>query len=166
MDTSTSDVQRIFASLERRIRQPNRFFLGRPSASTAVKFHNTVLGAVSTGWRPTGDAFHPLFVTSVLEWGDGPMESDLMADGNSRGTFAGLDFGGLRMMGGGQDLEFHREITGEIELDMEVSLDSVDLKSGRSGEFIVARFLRRYLDEDDVLYTTCQETFIARGAEA
>ena len=55
----------------------------------------------------------PNFLTSIIEWGLGPLESEMREDGNHQGAIAekliGMkaeDLEGLRMMGGGNEITF------------------------------------------------------------
>ncbi len=55
----------------------------------------------------------PNFLTSIIEWGLGPLESEMREDGNHKGAIAqkliGMkaeDLEGLRMMGGGNEISF------------------------------------------------------------
>lgn len=55
----------------------------------------------------------PNFLTSIIEWGLGPLENEMREDGNHKGAIAqkliGMkpeDLEGLRMMGGGNEITF------------------------------------------------------------
>jgi len=104
----------------------------------------------------------PLYLSSVMGWEAGPPEEALRSDGTGGQEAAGLPVEGLRLMGGGQDLEFHHPATDGMEVTMELGPESVELKDGRSGQFLVITLTRRYRDQNDRLLVTCRETFIAR----
>ncbi len=104
----------------------------------------------------------PLYLSSVMGWEAGPPEEALRSDGTGGQEAAGLPVEGLRLMGGGQDLEFHHPVTDGMEVTMELGPESVELKDGRSGQFLVITLTRRYRDRNDRLLVTCRETFIAR----
>ena len=104
----------------------------------------------------------PLFLSRVLVWEPGPFEQSLRPDGTAGQEIAQLPVEGLRLMGGGQDLEFHRPVTDGTEVTMELATESVELKEGRSGSFLIIKLRRRYLDRDDQTLMICRETFIAR----
>lgn len=120
-----------------------------------------------TGSLPdhTGDLARPLFLTSVLAWGEGPEEPELLPDGNAADPFAGFDVAGLRLMGGGQQLTFHRDLTPDVPVVVDVTLASADLKQTGSGSLLVLVVERRYADEGGPL-VDCRETFLGREALA
>jgi acyl dehydratase len=103
-----------------------------------------------------------LYLSSVMGWEVGPPEDQLRADGTGGQEAVGLPVDGVRLMGGGQDLEFHHPVTDSMEVTMEVGPESVELKEGRSGQFLVITLTRRYRDQNDRLLVTCRENFIAR----
>jgi acyl dehydratase len=103
-----------------------------------------------------------LFLSSVLGWEAGPHEELLRPDGTAGQEVALLPIAGLRLMGGGQDLEFHRPVTDGMEVTMELGTESVELKQGRSGPFLVITLSRKYLDQEQRPLVTCRESFIAR----
>lgn len=105
---------------------------------------------------------HPLFLSAVMGWGDGPPESDLRADGTEPSATAGLPLEGLRLMGAGQDLTVHRAVAGGDHVAMSLSVDDVVLKDGKSGPLIVLTLRREYELHDGTAVATCLETFIAR----
>jgi acyl dehydratase len=104
----------------------------------------------------------PLYLSSVMGWDPGPAEDALRADGTGGQEAASLPVEGVRLMGGGQDLQFHLPVTDGMEVTMEVGPESVELKEGRSGQFLVITVTRRYRDQNDRLLVTCRENFIAR----
>ena len=110
----------------------------------------------------TGVVAPPLFLTSVMGWRSGPPNEQLKGDGTEGSETGGLSLGGLRLMGGGQDIEFHQEVRDNVEVISEASLDSVELKEGSSGRFLIIKILRRYFDRAGFELLTCRETFIAR----
>jgi len=109
-----------------------------------------------------GIAAPPLFLSSVLIWEPGPLEQLLKPDGTAGQEIAQLPLEGLRLMGGGQELEFHRPVTDGTEVTMELATEGIELKEGRSGSFLVITLRKRYLDRDDRTLMIARETFIAR----
>jgi hydroxyacyl-ACP dehydratase HTD2-like protein with hotdog domain len=120
-----------------------------------------------TGSLPghAGDLSRPLFLTSVLAWGEGPEETDLLPDGNAADPFAGFDVAGLRLMGGGQELRFHRDLEPGVPVTVDVMLASADVKETASGHLLVLVVERRYSDARGLL-VECRETFLGREALA
>ena len=104
----------------------------------------------------------PIFLTAVMGWEAGPLESDLRADGSVPTATAGLPLEGLRLMGAGQELEFHRPAVDGQRVTMDLSIEAVSLKKGKSGDLIVLTLLRRYHDSAGNALVTCHENLIAR----
>ena len=104
----------------------------------------------------------PLFLSSVLGWGAGAPDGALRADGTAPDDTADLPLTGLRLMGAGQDIDFHNPVHDGVRLVRETSVEDVTLKEGRSGPFLVVTLLRRFLDESGTPLLTCRENFIAR----
>jgi hypothetical protein len=68
----------------------------------------------------------------------------------------------MRIMGGGQDLELHAPVTDGTRVSMELRLDGVELKQGRSGDLLLIKVTQIYRDAAGRPLVTCRETFIAR----
>ena len=97
-----------------------------------------------------------------MGWQAGPDESDLYPDGTAHGFVPGVPLAEVRLMGAGQDLEFHRQPQVGSDVTLETTVSDVQLKHGRSGDLLFIGLTRRYTDADGILLTTCRETFIAR----
>jgi hypothetical protein len=65
-------------------------------------------------------------------------------------------------MGGGQDLELHAPVIDGTRVSMELRLEGVELKQGRSGDLLLIKVIQIYRDAEDRPLVTCRETFIAR----
>jgi acyl dehydratase len=104
----------------------------------------------------------PLFLSAVRNWQTGPPQDSLRPDGTTSHEFAFLPLEGFRMMGGGQDLDLHAPVTDGTRVSMELRLDDVQLKQGRSGPLLLIRITQTYRDDRDRLLVTCRETFVAR----
>lgn len=104
----------------------------------------------------------PVFLTAVVAWSPGPSERLLRPDGAESAEVGGVHLDGLRLMGAGQDLEFHSEIVPGLDITMDVTVEDITLKRGASGTLMFVSLLRRYHDAADQLLVTCRETFIAR----
>lgn len=103
----------------------------------------------------------PLYLSSVLAWGGGPAERDLLPDGNAPDPFSGVDLAGLRLMGGGQELRFHRDPNPGVPMWVEVTVADVELKSATAGLLLVLTLDRKYQDADGLL-VECREKFLGR----
>ncbi|WP_028922656.1 FAS1-like dehydratase domain-containing protein [Pseudonocardia acaciae] len=120
--------------------------------------------AVASGETPGRYDEHapPLFLTSVLGWGDGPVDDELRPDGTGTEETADLPLSGLRLMGAGQELEFGEPLCDGVTVTVETSIADVQLKEGRSGRLMLLTILRAYSDESGRRLVTCRENFIAR----
>lgn len=103
-----------------------------------------------------------LYLSSVMGWGAGPPEDDLGADGTSARESRGFPLAGLRLMGAGQDLDFHNPVRDSMTVTETTLLDDVQLKAGRSGPLLTIQLVRRFFDQAGTLLVTCRETFIGR----
>lgn len=104
----------------------------------------------------------PIFLTAVVGWSPGPSERLLRPDGAEEAEVGDVHLDGLRLMGAGQELEFHSDIVPGLDITMEVTVEDITLKRGASGTLMFISLLRRYHDAAERLLVTCRETFIAR----
>ncbi|WP_067464369.1 FAS1-like dehydratase domain-containing protein [Actinomadura macra] len=110
------------------------------------------------------DIAPPIFVSSVQEWGTGKPMAALRADGTGSERTGWLPLDGLRLMGGGQDLDLHEPVLDGTELTISCTLEDVSLKQGRSGAFLLLSLVTTYRKPDGTAVVTCRETPIARAA--
>ncbi len=103
----------------------------------------------------------PLFLSTVMVWDAGPPEAELLADGVPPGGLADLPVGGLRLMGGGQSLEFMRPVVAGMHVVQKTCVKNVTLKEGRSGPIILIQVERVFFGDGQPLQR-CVETFIGR----
>src|SRR6476469_5502220 len=115
--------------------------------------------AVAVGDAP-GDVAPPLFLSSVLGWDAGPAADALTPDGTGDEK-AGLPLDGLRLMGAGQDLDFHHPVRDGVRVVRETSVEDVTLKQGGSGPFLIITMLRAFSDDAGIPLVTCRDTLIA-----
>jgi acyl dehydratase len=104
----------------------------------------------------------PLYLSSQMDFGPGAPEETLRSDGTTGKESISLPIEGLRIMGAGQQIEFHRPLYEGTEAVMEVRVEAAEFKEGRSGEFIVVRLLRKYMDSENNPLLTCVENFVVR----
>lgn len=104
----------------------------------------------------------PLYVSSVMSWGPGTPDSALDTDGTSPEETRGLPLGGVRLMGAGQDLEFHAPVCEGMTVHAHTSLADVQIKRGSTGTLLIMQVLRRFTDDAGTALVTCRESFIAR----
>lgn len=164
MSDGGSRVARVHAAAQAAVGRTSRVVIGEISARDMARYGVAVSGSVVDG-ADVGEAVAPLYLTSVLAWGDGPAERDLLADGNAADPFAGVSVDGLRMMGGGQDLVLHRDVEPGSRVVIEVSIADVSLRETRSGLLLVIVVERRCSDDRGLLLE-CRETFLGREEAA
>lgn len=155
-----SVIGRAYAEAVAAVGRSRRVDLGSVAKRDLARFAAAVTGSVA-GPSVVGGRPHPLFLSSVLGWGDGPREDELMADGNAADPFAGVALDGLRLMGGGQQLTFHRDLTPDVPVTMDTSIVDCQLRQTRGGALLVLVLERRYSDADGAL-VECRETFLGR----
>lgn len=119
----------------------------------------SVDGSIVGGGSRAGS--RALYLPSVLGWGAGPAEEHLLPDGNASDLFAGVDVSGLRLMAGGQELTFHRDLCTGVPVTSETTLTDAQLASGGGGRMVILTVQRRYFDPEGLL-TECRERFLGR----
>lgn len=156
-----SRYQRLRAEIGREHTERLGVIAGRDLERFALASHAPAGWADDRG--PNGElAAPPLFLSSVMGWGAGQPESALGADGTSAEETRGLPLVGVRLMGAGQDLEFHASVREGMSVLAHTSLADVQIKRGGSGTLLIMQVLRRFTDEDGRPLVTCRESFIAR----
>lgn len=105
---------------------------------------------------------HPVFLSAVMGWRAGPDEADLRADGSWEDGLVGSILGGLRLMGGGQDIEVRRPLADGDDVTVETEVAALDLKTTERGDLLVLTLRRRYLDAGGAEISVCTERFIGR----
>lgn len=159
---SPSRIEQVHAAASAAVGTSTRTELDAVHVRDLARYDVAVTGSLPDH---SGDLATPLYLTSVLAWGAGPEEADLLPDGNAADPFAGFDVAGLRLMGGGQQLTFHRDLEPGRPITLEVALASADLKEVGSGRLLVLVVNRRYTDDQGLL-VECKETFLGREALA
>jgi acyl dehydratase len=104
----------------------------------------------------------PVFLSATMDFGHGPALGTLRPDGTGADRTSWLPLEGFRLMGGGQDLAFHRPVLDGTEVRVRSTLESVTQKEGRSGPFILLGLKTTYRDDDDQLLVECEDTIIVR----
>jgi len=168
--TATPDLQQAYDRARPHVGQTQTVPLGRVHARDVQRFA-IAAGDLSPEYFDEAAArseghdglpVPPLYLSAVLGWQAGPPEPELLADGNATEPLGSVPLDGLRLMGGGQSLVFHEPVLVGADVTMEVVVEDLQLKEGRSGALMLLTVLRRYLDEQGRLLVECRETFIAR----
>lgn len=91
----------------------------------------------------------PNLVTAISSWDEGPAAADLRTDGTPTTVqLQGLPTGGVRVMGGGEDMAFHAPITAGTTVVERSTMIDAELRQGRSGQFIVVSYRHEFVDDD------------------
>jgi hypothetical protein len=114
--------------------------------------------ARAAGWSSI--PLPPLFLSSVRSWTAGPV--DLSADGTPRHDVGYPSSGAMRVIGGGQRLEFESEAVVDQPLVTEAEVVDVRAKAGRTGELLLVEVERRFFAADGALLVRCHETRVLR----
>jgi hypothetical protein len=104
----------------------------------------------------------PMFLPAMIEWGTGPPLAGLRADGTGADRDAWLPLDGLRLMGGGQELELGDEVTDGTTFTARPTLEDVTLREGRSGPLLLLRLRTEFRTPEGRLLVTSTETILAR----
>jgi hypothetical protein len=110
-----------------------------------------------------GRAVAPLlFVCSIQDWHSPPLLDGLRWDGTGGDRTSFLPLDGFRLMGGGQEIDFHAPVLEGTELRVQASLENAELKHGRSGDLVVLTVKTIYADETGSLLVTSIDTLLVR----
>jgi acyl dehydratase len=114
----------------------------------------------------------PNFITSIIEWGLGALEHEMRDDGNPRDAIArkliGLDpedLLGLRMMGGGNEIELGQEVRpGDIVTATRRLVDAYE-KPSKMAQLLFAVHETTYVNQHGAILAVCRETNIGARSE-
>jgi len=163
------DVEAIYEAIRTQIGRSSRRDIGQLRSIDMQRFAVavgddlpvTMDPAVAAAAGLPDVAAPPLFLSTVMGWDAGPPESGLLADGVAPGGVADLPVGGLRVMGGGQSLEFLQPVVAGARIVVETRIKDVQLKKGRSGDLLLIQVERLFFGDGELLQR-CVETFIGR----
>jgi len=104
----------------------------------------------------------PLYLSSIMGWLAGPPENALREDGLADIDLLPVALPGLRLMGGGQDIQFVNTVHENTQVLLRRELADVHWRVGRTGGILLFTVRRDYCDGHGEVLVTCHETFIAR----
>lgn len=109
----------------------------------------------------------PNFLTSIIEWGLGPLESEMREDGNHRNGIAQKLIGvapeqlqGLRMMGGGNEITFGKPVRPGDFVTLTRRLVETYERPSRMGALVFFVHENTYTDQNGEMLAICRETNI------
>jgi len=163
------DVQAVYEKLRPHVGQSSQRDIGQLRSVDMQRFAVavgddlpiTMNAAVAAAAGLPDVAAPPLFLSTVMSWDAGPPESRLLADGLAPDGLYDLPVGGLRLMGGGQSLEFLQPVVAGSRIAVQICVKDVQLKAGRSGPLILIQIERTFIGDGEILLR-CVETFIGR----
>ena len=120
--------------------------------------------ALACGEEDPGDVAPPMFLPSIIEWGAGPALRDLRDDGTGAAHDDFLPLDGLRLMGGGQELELAEDVVHGTDFTARPTLEDATLRQGRSGPLLLVRVRTEFRATDGRLLLTRRETMLVRDA--
>lgn len=155
------DVTEAYQQVRQHLGRTYERELGELRGRDLERFGVAVGGELPADQAATVPATPPLYLSSVMGWDAGPNEEELRPDGAAREQLADVPVEGLRLMGAGQDLQFHQPIVAGARLVQRTRVEDVQLKDGRSAPFLLLRLERTFLDDGQPVLR-CLETFIGR----
>ena len=162
------DMQMAYERVSEHIGRTYRFDIGEIREIDFLRFAGAIgfglpvtMASASAVIGLAAIAAPPLYLTSVSNWGWGPPESDLRSDGTSSEQLAEVPIEGLRLMGGGQSLEFYQPVVAGTRVALDTRVNDVQLKDGRSGQLLLIEVERVFLSDGKPV-VRCIETFIGR----
>jgi acyl dehydratase len=104
----------------------------------------------------------PNFLPSYLDWTDGGPEADLRADGTPTHEMEWIPLEGVRLMGGGEEMQFHRPVTAGNVVVFTSTLDEVSPRESKSGLMVVLRIRNEYATSTGIPLMTSMRTVLGR----
>lgn len=105
----------------------------------------------------------PNMLASVIDWGVGTPESDLRRDGTSYSDETPeIEEEGVRVMGGGEKMRFHKPVVAGTEVTLTSELADVSTKEGRKGPLTLLVFDNTFTDQRGDVLCVCSRTVILR----
>jgi acyl dehydratase len=111
------------------------------------------------------DIMAPLnLIASVVCWDEGSSEAGLRPDGTEADGhhLPGVPTSGVRVMGGGEEMQFHGPACAGMRIELTTHLESVDERETRSGLMLILRYRNNYTDQDGNPITTTRRTVLLR----
>jgi acyl dehydratase len=104
----------------------------------------------------------PNLLTSIIDWDEGASEDELREDGTAGEAIVGIPQSGVRIMGGGEDMEFHIPAVAGDRVHLRTKLDAVEERETKSGRMAILRYRNTYETEDGRTLMTCMRSILLR----
>lgn len=102
----------------------------------------------------------PNYLTSVMNWGAGPAEPELQADGTALENIP-EELRGMRLMGGGNEIRFGQAVRAGDIVTATKRLVETRRRESKGGPLLIAIYETVYVNQDDAHLLTCRSTIIA-----
>lgn len=104
----------------------------------------------------------PNMLPSIIDWGVGQPEAELNVDGTTGEHLEGVNTAGVRIMGGGESMQFHRPVIAGCHITQTTTLTGATMRESRAGSMIVVQYRNDYRDEHGTALMTCDRTMLLR----
>lgn len=104
----------------------------------------------------------PNMLASIVEWGTGAPEDELLADGTAGDHLLGVEDADVRVMGGGEEMEFHQPVVAGTRVTLQSTLVDVTERETSTGPMIVLGYRNHYRDQAGAPLMTCHRTVLLR----
>lgn len=107
-------------------------------------------------------AVHPMYVPSLLRGPSGARDDEYRPDGMFADEVPGTTGLDVRLMAGGQDIDFHRTPPLGEHIEVDRTVDRVDWKGRGDARFLLITVVKTYRASAAGSLTTVTERFIVR----
>jgi acyl dehydratase len=104
----------------------------------------------------------PNMLPSIIEWGVGSTEDALHTDGTTGEHLFGVDTSGVRTMGGGESMQFHRPVVAGCSVTQLSTFTDATMRDTKTGPMIVVQYHNEYHDENSTALLSCDRTMLLR----
>jgi acyl dehydratase len=104
----------------------------------------------------------PNLLPSYLDWTDGGDEAELRPDGTPMEEMKWLPSEGLRIMGGGEEMNFHAPVIAGTEVTLVSELHDVEARESKGKLMIILKILNSFTAADGTLLMTATRTVLGR----
>lgn len=104
----------------------------------------------------------PNFLPSYLDFSDGGDEQDLRPDGTPTEEMRWIPLDGVRIMGGGEEMVFHRPLVAGTDVVMDSALDDVTSRPSKGSLLMILKIRNSYRTADGESIMTSIRTVLGR----
>lgn len=104
----------------------------------------------------------PNMLTAIIGWQAGPADDELGADGLARSPEQKIPLRVTRVMGGGQELEFHAPVRPGDCFTRTDRIVDISEREGRSGPVVITVTEQSYRNQRGEIVVICRSTSLAR----